>query len=165
MPLQCSIARLARLPEDSDKMRGKGQKMEHACVMPAPKGNKFALGNKGNTETSYDPAFCVFAIKLGKKGAGIEELAVEIGVMRKTIYAWMETHEEFGNAVTMMLEIAEVHWRKIGKDALFTPAFRDRLYTLQMMNRFSWNKKTENTEKGGLAEAMRIMAERALQET
>lgn len=128
--------------------------------MPAPKGNKFALGNKGNTQTDYDPKYCELARSLGKEGAGVEELAVEIGVMRKTVYVWMEVHEEFGNAVTYMRELAEVYWRKIGADALNNRSFHDRLYSLQMMNRFDWNKKEERTEKGGLAEALHQMYER-----
>ncbi|MDD4287495.1 MAG: hypothetical protein PHO20_00820 [Candidatus Peribacteraceae bacterium] len=125
--------------------------------MPAPEGNRFALGNSGNTRTDYDPKYCTVAMRLGKNGGGIEELAAKLGVARKTVYAWMETHVEFGDAVTYMRELAEVHWRKVGADALFNRSFRERLYSLQMMNRFGWNKKEENTVQGNVAQAIATM--------
>jgi len=64
--------------------------------MPAPKGNKFAAGNKGGSRPSlYKPEFAKAAAKMCELGATDGEIAEAFNVSIRTIHAWKHEHEEF----------------------------------------------------------------------
>lgn len=53
----------------------------------------------------YDPAFCERVIELGKLGKSVEAIGSILEVGTRTIYRWVEEHEEFRHA----LELAKEH--------------------------------------------------------
>lgn len=64
--------------------------------MAAPKGNKFAVGNKGGGMTSsYDPAYAKLAERACLIGFTDAELADLLGVSETTIRDWKLKHEDF----------------------------------------------------------------------
>lgn len=68
--------------------------------MPAPKGNKNAVGNKGGGRPSaYRPEFTALVEKLAKLGATDEEIADVLGVSETTLGRWKRTLVEFSDAL------------------------------------------------------------------
>lgn len=68
--------------------------------MPAPKGNKFAVGNPGGgRKTGYDEKYINIAKKLCQFGATDQEIADALGIAVRTIYAWKSEHQEFAAAL------------------------------------------------------------------
>jgi hypothetical protein len=75
--------------------------------MPAPKGNKYAKGNKGGRPTSYMSQYAKQAKELCERGATNSELARFFGVSVFTIRAWRMQYEEFATAVRVGKAIAD----------------------------------------------------------
>ncbi len=68
--------------------------------MPAPKGNKNAIGNKGGGRpSSYRPEFVKIAEEMCKLGATDFELAKAFSVCTATINEWRNRHVEFSSAL------------------------------------------------------------------
>lgn len=68
--------------------------------MPAPKGNKNALGNKGGgRKTSYKPENAQVAYTMCLLGATDAEIAEALGVSETTINAWKNKHVKFCEAL------------------------------------------------------------------
>ncbi len=68
--------------------------------MPAPKGNKHAVGNKGGgRKTVYDPAFAEIARKACEAGFTDRELALCLRVSEVTVNKWKLEHVEFCLAI------------------------------------------------------------------
>lgn len=79
--------------------------------MSAPKGNKFAAGNKGGGRpTRYKSEYADMAYKIALLGCTDEELGEVFGVSEQTINNWKSRHKEFSLALTRgkMLADAEV---------------------------------------------------------
>jgi hypothetical protein len=68
--------------------------------MPAPKGNKFAVGNKGGRPSKYRPDYAEQAEQLCRGGAINEGLADFFGVDVVTIHRWSRAHPEFARALS-----------------------------------------------------------------
>lgn len=67
--------------------------------MSAPKGNKFAKGNKGGGRRStYKPEYCAIAKKMCELGATTADLAEALGVAPSTICLWQANHQEFSES-------------------------------------------------------------------
>lgn len=77
--------------------------------MPAPKGNKNAVGNNGGRPTKYKKAFCIQAKKLSLLGAIDEELADFFEVNQDTIQQWKKKHIEFSEAIKEGKQIANAN--------------------------------------------------------
>ena len=69
--------------------------------MPAPEGNKYALGNAGGRPTDYDPEYARIAQELCRLGATDGDLARAFGVNGSTIALWKVTHQEFSKATNV----------------------------------------------------------------
>ena len=68
--------------------------------MGAPKGNKFATGNKGGGRpSSFKPEFLKIATSMCKLGATDADLADAFSVSVTTINAWKATHKEFSEVL------------------------------------------------------------------
>lgn len=68
--------------------------------MPAPKGNKNAIGNKGGGRpTAYKPEYAAMAEKIALLGATDAELAEVLDVSETTINAWKVQFVEFSEAL------------------------------------------------------------------
>ena len=63
---------------------------------------------------TYRPEFCELAIELGELGKSYAQIAAAIGVARKTIYEWMDSHPEFGDAMTRARDLALAWWEDQG---------------------------------------------------
>ena len=75
--------------------------------MAAPKGNKFAKGNKGGRPTAYRPEFAERAKNLCQLGAIDVEIADFFGVTVQTIHNWRAAHQEFFEATRVGKEYAD----------------------------------------------------------
>ena len=68
--------------------------------MPAKKGNKYAVGNKGGgRKSAYLEEYAELAYKYCLLGATDEELAANFDVSERTINTWKATHKEFSSAL------------------------------------------------------------------
>lgn len=69
--------------------------------MPAPRGNRNAVGNKGGgRDSGYKPEFAAIAAKACELGATNHEIGQMLGVSSATIIAWCHRYVEFSDAVT-----------------------------------------------------------------
>src|ERR1051325_9570954 len=67
--------------------------------MPAPKGNKYAIRNKGGRHTLYDKnRHPRLARKFYLLGFNDEEMADFLGVTVQTLHGWRKKHKEFFEA-------------------------------------------------------------------
>lgn len=99
--------------------------------------------NQGGRPTKYQPEFCDRIIDLGTQGMGICEIAVELGVVRQTIYSWKDQHSEFLDAFTRAREKSQAWWERQGREGLSSREFNHGLWKLNMVNRFpkDWSDK------------------------
>lgn len=68
--------------------------------MPAPKGNKNAVGNKGGgRKSSYQKQYAKVAMKMAELGATDREIAEALGVAEPTLHYWRAQHVEFSEAL------------------------------------------------------------------
>lgn len=78
--------------------------------MPAPKGNKNALGNKGGgRKPLYKPEYAKMARKIALLGATEVELARIFDVSESTITHWKTDHVEFLTALKEGRELADAN--------------------------------------------------------
>ena len=76
--------------------------------MGAPKGNKFAKGNKGGGRPSlYQPNYAEIARRMCAQGATRADLADRFGVTINTIVAWQFEYEEFSASCRQGREAAD----------------------------------------------------------
>jgi hypothetical protein len=75
--------------------------------VPAPRGNKYAIGNKGGRASAYKAQFAEQARKLCEFGATDAEIAHFFGVAISTIYLWKVQHKEFSEATKIGKRIAD----------------------------------------------------------
>ncbi|HKI60714.1 MAG TPA: hypothetical protein VKA31_00325 [Mariprofundaceae bacterium] len=70
------------------------------AFMPAPKGNKNAVGNKGGgRKSSYQKQFAKVAQKMCELGATDREIAEALGIAEPTLHGWRAKHVEFSEAL------------------------------------------------------------------
>lgn len=76
--------------------------------MPAPKGNKNAIGNKGGGRLpTYKPEYSAMAEKIALLGATDKDLAEVFDVCETTINAWKRDYVEFREALKKGKTIAD----------------------------------------------------------
>lgn len=118
--------------------------------MPAPKGNQYALGNKGGRPTKYQERYCEdiieffdrerfhkVLIKKGVKEKGtkdeykfmpnelptLRKFAKKIGVDPVTLLAWAKNHKEFSRALSEAKEIYKEFLIENGLLGLYNSVF------------------------------------------
>lgn len=75
--------------------------------MPAPKGNKYAEGNKGGgAKSTYQDKYALQAQRACEAGFTDQELADLLGVSVQTINRWKHEHKEFALALKVGKEPA-----------------------------------------------------------
>ena len=102
----------------------------------------------------YDPAYCDRVIELGKEGASVVEMAVEIGVSRNTLETtWTEAHPEFLEALTHARQCSQVWWERTGRVGMIDNGINASIWSRSMAARFphDWRevKGTELTGRDG----------------
>lgn len=76
--------------------------------MPAPAGNKNAVGNKGGGRRStFNPDFIKIAKRLALLGLTDVEMAQVLEVSERTFNTWKKKHVEFSTALKKAKEIAD----------------------------------------------------------
>lgn len=98
----------------------------------------------GGRPTDYTPDLCEKVIPLLKEGMSIEELGLELDVGYSTIYAWMERHPKFKEAINTGREYAQGWWMKQGRENVKTKEFNSTLWYMNMKNRFKWKDKHDD---------------------
>lgn len=95
-------------------------------------------------------------ISLGRQGKSVTQIAAALDVCKQTIYNWTDPdHGSFQqaalDALTRAKQLSEAWWETIGQDNLHDTIdpkgphkrFNAKVYELNMMNRFGWNKKEQ----------------------
>ncbi len=111
--------------------------------MAAATSKKIKVGRPSD----YKPEYAQRALELLYNGASKVQLCREFMVHRDTIDHWENTIKEFSDAVECGCGYSEGYWIGMGHDNLNNKDFNTRLYELNMMNRFGWNKKTEGKQE------------------
>jgi hypothetical protein len=109
------------------------------------------IANKVGRPEKYKPEFCEMIIEFGKEGYGREEIAPLMGISREALDRWKESHPEFRSACTRGHELAYLWWTRYGRDHMAETRdnrTNDKIWALNMMNRFGWNKKEDITSGG-----------------
>ena len=76
--------------------------------MGAPKGNQYAVGNKGGYGvTKYTPEMDESVFRLARTGLSIAQIAEELGISRPTIDNWRKEHESFCAALDLGRELVD----------------------------------------------------------
>lgn len=142
--------------------------------MPAPKDNKFALGNNGGAPSKYDAKYCqeiidYFSVEpmreveiphYGKDGGiswtdtkqvanplpKLHEFARKIGVTQKTLHNWCDEHEEFLQAFTYAKELQKWFLIENGLNGCYNPS----AYIFTAKNISDMRDKTETEHSGEL---------------
>ena len=101
----------------------------------------------GGRPSKYDPSFCDRVIELGREGASLTEIAADIGVVRDTIYAWIDNYDEFFDAMKKASELSQAFWERMGREGTTgkISGFNALSYIFQMKNRFprDWRDRKE----------------------
>lgn len=87
--------------------------------------------------TDYKPEYCELVQELGMKGWSLAQIAAYLGHGRKTLYNWMDEHEEFLHAITQAHDLALAWWEHAGQNGMFMTSFSANAWGLQVRNRFS----------------------------
>jgi transposase len=67
---------------------------------------------KRGRPTKYKPEYCQVALEMGRKGDTWTAIAAEIGVVRETMYDWMDVQPAFSDALKRSRQMAQQWWEK-----------------------------------------------------
>lgn len=95
--------------------------------------------------SKYDPSFCDRVRELGRQGASLAEMALDLEIAYSTFDLWKNSKEDFSEAVKDAERLSQGWWEKQGRIATFgaVEGFNATSYIFQMKNRFrkDWNDK------------------------
>ncbi len=96
--------------------------------------------------TKYKKKYCEEVIKAMAKGLGAEAFAGMIGVNRDTIYHWINTREDFSDAVSQGKMKMALFFEQMGIDQNTgdgAKGFSAAMYIFTMKNKLGWTDKQE----------------------
>ena len=99
----------------------------------------------------YKKEFCEIVIELGKQGYAKDAMAAKLEIAHDTFNKWRDKHPEFAAAVTRGNDMAYIWWTEFGRNNMKESRddrTNDKIWALNMMNRFGWNKKEDITSGG-----------------
>ena len=90
-------------------------------------------------------------ILLGRKGAGVTEIAADLCISRQTVYDWCDEkskqyHRPFAQAMEIAGELAEAWWMRIGRLTVAGGVRRSAppsWWIFNMKNRFGWKDRVD----------------------
>ena len=84
-------------------------------------------------------------VDMGKKGASdVEMRAGFLEISQGTWDRLLEEEEEFLITVQRARDASHVWWVKHSRNELFNKDFNNKLYEMNMQNRFGWNRKQQH---------------------
>jgi transposase-like protein len=63
--------------------------------------------------SKYKEEFCELVVELGKEGKSYTAIAAEIGVVRDTLYDWMDVYPDFSYAMKRSRQEAQEWWEGV----------------------------------------------------
>ena len=100
--------------------------------------------------TLYRPEYCEQVIDHMAQGLSFEAFAGRVGVTKRTLYDWVEAHPEFLEAKQLAYERCRIFWEQKGIDGLAQKGFQERLWALNMKNRFGWTDARDIKHSGSI---------------
>jgi hypothetical protein len=99
----------------------------------------------------YDSSYCERLIDHMEQGLSFESFAGILGCCKQSLYNWAERFPEFLDAKNIGTEKSRLFYELAGLNGMMNhiPFFNDRVWRLNMMNRFpnEWKEKVENLHK------------------
>lgn len=99
----------------------------------------------------YNPSFCETVVEYGKAGKSITWIAAELGVVKQTIYTWMECHPDFMDAMTLAKQFSQQWWEDAGQCGMDSGLpFNASIWSRSMAARFpdDWREVKGNEISG-----------------
>lgn len=88
-------------------------------------------------ETKYRPEMCLAVINLGREGKSRIQIASALDVAVSTLQNWEDNFPEFRLATTRARDLSQAWFEDRAQEGIHLgPAFNDRLWSLQVRNRF-----------------------------
>ena len=75
----------------------------------------------------YDPKYCEEVIALGKIGKSVEQIAANLNLSLRVLYAWRDKHEEFMHAMEYAKELEQAWWEEQAQSYMIENKESDRL--------------------------------------
>jgi DNA-binding XRE family transcriptional regulator len=110
--------------------------------------------------TAYNEEYCEMLIEHMKKGLSFESFAGVVGVANQTIYNWEKEFPEFLEAKRIGTGYCRLFYEQAGVDGLWekeeydvtkrvktSKKINDRIWRLNMANRFGWRENQTLQEK------------------
>lgn len=88
-------------------------------------------------ETKYRPEFCLQVLQLGREGKSRVQIAAALDVSIASLQRWEDVYPEFRVATTRARDLSQAWFEDRAQEGIHLgPAFNDRLWSLQVRNRF-----------------------------
>ena len=75
----------------------------------------------------YDPKYCEEVISLGRIGKSVEQIAANLNLSLRVLYAWRDKHEEFMHAMEYAKELEQAWWEEQAQAYMVENKESDRL--------------------------------------
>ena len=75
----------------------------------------------------YDPKYCEEVIAYGKLGKSVEQIAANLNLSLRVLYAWRDKHEEFMHAMEYAKELEQAWWEEQAQAYMVENKESDRL--------------------------------------
>ncbi len=88
-------------------------------------------------------------LNAGKQG--YSDIEIRVGILDISTSLWtrfMDEEEEFSQTITRARDYSQTWWLKHSRKELHNKEFNNKLYEMNMQNRYGWNKKTEIDHSG-----------------
>lgn len=101
----------------------------------------------------YNESMCEEVRRLMAAGKSIARVATNLGVHRRTVYAWCEKHPEFADCFERGKDAAQAHWEDVGSEGIEGEIknFSATAWMFTMKNRFR-EDYTEDKESKNVSE-------------